>query len=212
MNAETVAVSNAPGIADGVLSATITDTWFDSERTAHILDVARRIERLHAKASRRLSDLREELDEALVGHPLEHRLRQRLLAPLESDCLELETVAARVRVRLSLFGPAQSQGQFDRGMALQLADLRAEPAAAHGQPERGACAPTVPLGYWISEEDFNRVERACAAALLLSSVDERMGLPLDAVAFSAAYVHEDLAAVLAGVKHSSQMETDDDAD
>ncbi|MGY5953363.1 hypothetical protein [Stenotrophomonas pavanii] len=216
MSTETVSVSGVPGVADGVLSATITDTWFDAERTAHIVEVARRVERLHNKASRRLAILSGELDEALEGHPLENRLRERLLWPLERDCVELATVAARVRVRLLLFAPAQSQEQFDRGMALQLADLQAEQAApvAPAQAPAPSAAP-MPFGYWISEESFNRVERARSAALLLSSVGEGIGesvaLSFDAVAASAAYVHEDLAAVVACARHSSQLEADDDA-
>lgn len=211
MNLDTVSVSGVPGVADGVLSATLTDTWFDAERTAHIVEVARRIERLHNKASRRLAALSDELDQALEGHPLEERLRERLLWPLERDCVELATVAARVRVRLSLFAPAQSQEQFDRGMALQLADLQAEQVAAEPPQEPAPSAVPMPYGYWISEDSFNRVERARSAALLLASVDERMAVPFDAVAFSAAYVHEDLAAVVANARHSNQMEADDDA-
>ena len=211
MNLDTVSVSGVPGVADGVLSATITDAWFDAERTAHIVEVARRVERLHNKASHRLAILSGELDEALEGHPLEDRLRERLLWPLERDCLELATVAARVRVRLSLFAPAQSQAQFDQGMALQLADLQAEQAAAEPTQKAAPSAAPMPYGYWISEESFNRVERAGSAALLLASVDGRMAVPFDAVAFSAAYVHEDLAAVVASAKHSSQLEADHDA-
>ncbi|ECH9271620.1 MULTISPECIES: hypothetical protein [Stenotrophomonas] len=212
MNVDTVSVSGVPGVANGVLSATITDAWFDAERTAHIVEVARRIERLHNKASRRLAILSGELDEALEGHPLEDRLRERLLWPLERDCLELATVAARVRVRLSLFAPAQSQEQFDQGMALQLADLQAEQAVPTEPTQQTApSAAPMPYGYWISEDSFNRVERARSAALLLASVDERMAVPFDAVAFSAAYVHEDLAAVVASAKHSSQLEADHDA-
>lgn len=215
MNTETVSVSGVPGVADGVLSATITDTWFDAERTVHIVEVARRVERLHNKASRRLAILSGELDEALEGHPLEDRLRERLLWPLERDCLELATVAARVRVRLSLFAPAQSQVQFDRGMALQLADMQAEQAAAAPPQAPAPSAAPMPYGYWISEDSFNRVERARSAALLLSSVGEGIGesvaLSFDAVAACAAYVHEDLAAVVASARHSSQMEADDDA-
>lgn len=211
MNLDTVSVSGVPGLADGVLSATVTDTWFDAERTATIVEAARRIERLHSKASRRLVALSDELDQALEGHPLEDRLRERLLRPLERDCVELATVAARVRVRLSLFAPAQSQVQFDRGMALQLEDLQAKPAAAEPPRAPAPRSARMPFGYWISEDSFNRLERACSAALLLASVDERMAVPFDAVAFSAAYVHEDLATVVASAKHRSQLEADDDA-
>lgn len=211
MNLDTVSVSRVPGVADGALSATITDAWFDAERTATIVEVARRIERLHSKASRRLAALSDELDQALEGHPLEDRLRERLLWPLERDCVELATVAARVRVRLSLFAPAQSQEQFDRGMALQLEDLQAKPAAAEPLRAPEPRAARMPFGYWISEDSFNRLERARSAALLLASVDERMAVPFDAVAFSAAYVHEDLATVVASAKHRSQLEADDDA-
>lgn len=211
MNLDTVSVSGVPGLADGVLSATITDTWFDAERTATIVEAARRIERLHSKASRRLAALSDELDQALDGHPLEDRLRERLLRPLERDCVELATVAARVSVRLSLFASAQSQEQFDRGMALQLEDLQAKPAAAEPPRAPAPRSARMPFGYWISEDSFNRLERACSAALLLASVDERMAVPFDAVAFSAAYVHEDLATVVASAKHRSQLEADDDA-
>lgn len=212
MSTETVSVSGVPGVADGVLSATITNTWFDAERTAHIVAATRRIERLHNKASRRLAVLSGELDDALEGHPLEDRLRGRLLWPLERDCLELATVAARVRVRLSMFAPAQSQAQFDQGMAMQLADLQAEQAASAESVQKAAHnAASMPYGYWISEESFNRLERACSAALLLASVDERMAVPFDAVAYSADYVHEDLAAVVANARHSSQLEADDGA-
>ncbi|WP_223483476.1 hypothetical protein [Stenotrophomonas sp. OVS01A] len=211
MNVDTVSVSRVPGVADGALSATITDAWFDAERTATIVEVARRIERLHSKASRRLAALSDELDQALEGHPLEDRLRERLLWPLERDCVELASVAARVRVRLSLFAPAQSQEQFDRGMALQLEDLQAKPAAAEPPRAPAPRAARMPFGYWISEDSFNRLERARSAALLLASVDERMAVPFDAVAFSAAYVHEDLASVVASAKHRSQLEADDDA-
>ena len=174
MNVDTVSVSRVPGVADGALSATITDSWFDAERTATIVEVARRIERLHSKASRRLATLSDELDQALEGHPLEDRLRERLLWPLERDCVELATVAARVRVRLSLFAPAQSQAQFDRGMALQLEDLQAKQAAAQPPQMPVPSAARMPFGYWISEDSFNRLERARSAALLLASVDERM--------------------------------------
>lgn len=211
MNVDTVSVSRVPGVADGALSATISDAWFDAERTATIVEVARRIERLHSKASRRLAALSDELDQALEGHPLEDRLRERLLRPLERDCVELATVAARVRVRLSLFAPAQSQEQFDRGMALQLEDLQAKPAAAEPLRAPEPRTARMPFGYWISEDSFNRLERARSAALLLASVDERMAVPFDAVAFSAAYVHEDLATVVASAKHRSQLEADDDA-
>lgn len=211
MNVDTVSVSRVPGVADGALSATITDAWFDAERTATIVEVARRIERLHSKASRRLAALSDELDQALEGHPLEARLRERLLWPLERDCVELASVAARVRVRLSLFAPAQSQEQFDRGMALQLEDLQAKPAAAEPPQAPAPSGARMPFGYWISEDSFNRLERARSAALLLASVDERMAVPFDAVAFSAAYVHEDLATVVASAKHRNQLEADDDA-
>jgi hypothetical protein len=206
MSTETVSVSGVPGVADGVLSATITDTWFDAERTAHIVEVARRVERLHNKASRRLAMLSGELDGALEGHPLEDRLRERLLWPLERDCLDLATVAARVRVRLSLFAPAQSQEQFDLGMALQLSDLHAEQPAAEPPQQATPSTGPMPYGYWISEDSFNRVERARSAALLLASVDERVAVPFDAVAAGATYVHDDLAAVVASAKHSSELE------
>ncbi|MDN8662396.1 hypothetical protein [Stenotrophomonas indicatrix] len=204
MNLDTVSVTGAPGVADGVLSATITDAWFDAERTTHIVEVARRIERLHNKASRRLAILSGELDELLEGHPLEDRLRERLLWPLERDCLELATVAARVRVRLSLFAPAQSREQFDQGMALQLADLQAEGAACTAEAERAeqtaASSVGLPFGYWISEDAFNRLERARSASMLLSSVGEGIGesmaLPFDAVAAGVAYVYDDLDAVV----------------
>ncbi|OBU53746.1 hypothetical protein [Stenotrophomonas maltophilia] len=212
MNVDTVSVSHVPGVADGVLSATITDAWFDAERTAHIVEVARRIQRLHHKAARRLAIACGELDEALQDHPLEMRLRDRLLWPLERDCLELAAVAERVHMRLSLFAPARSKEHFDQGMALQLADLQAEQGAPAEPPPTTATKGTpMPYGYWISEDSFNRLERARSAALLLASVDERMAVPFDAVAFSAAYVHEDLATVVAGAKHRSQLEADDDA-
>lgn len=212
MNADTVSVSGVPGVADGVLVATITDAWFDAERTAHVVEVARRIERLHGQAARRLAMVCEELDEALEGHPLEGRLRDRLLWPLERDCRALSAIAEQVHVRLSLFAPSQSQEQFDRGMALQLADLQAAQSAPAVVPQEAA--PTVvpmPFGYWISEDSFNRLERAQSAALLLTSVDERTAVPFASMAAVAAYVHDDLATVVASARHSIELEADDDA-
>jgi hypothetical protein len=209
MNVESVNVSGVSGVADGVLSATITDAWFDAERTAHIVEVARRIERQHHKASRRLADACADLDVALQGHPLENRLRERLLSPLERDCLKLATVAARVNVRLALFAPAQSQARFEQGLAVQLADIQAEQDGDAAQAT-ATNAPPMPFGYWISEEGFNRLERARSAALLLASVEERMAIPFDAVAASAAYVHDDLVAVVDNARHSSDMEADDE--
>lgn len=209
MNVESVNVSGVSGVADGVLSATITDAWFDAERTAHIVEVARRIERQQNKASRRLADACTELDAALQGHPLEKRLRESLLSPLERDCVELATVAARVNLRLTLFAPAQSQAHFEQGLALQLADIQVEQDGDAAQAI-ATNAPPMPFGYWISEEGFNRLERARSAAMLLASVEERMAVPFDAFAASAAYVHDDLAAVVGSARHSSDMEADDD--
>lgn len=209
MNAECVNVSGVSGVADGVLSATITDAWFDAERTAHIVEIARRIERQQQNACRRLADTCAELDVALRGHPLEHRLRARLLSPLERDCHELAAVAARVNLRLGLFAPAQSQERFEQGIDLQLADVRAEQnavaatsAAPHG--------PIMPHGYWIGEDSFNRLERARSAALLLSCLDERTVVSFEAVAAGIAYVHDDLAAVVDNARHSSELGNDDE--
>ncbi|MFK3844650.1 hypothetical protein [Stenotrophomonas sp. NPDC078853] len=212
MTIDTVNVSGVPGVADGVLSATLADTWFDTERTATLVKMARRIERLHSKASKRLAQACVELDDALQDHPLEMRLRDRLLWPLERDCVELSAVAERVHLRLSLFVPAQSQARFEQGMALQLADVQAG-QGANGEQEKVAESGTSSMrfGYWISEDSFNRLERARSAALLLASVDDRMAVPFDAVAASAAYVYDDLAAAVANATHSSQLEGDDES-
>lgn len=210
MNVESVNVCGVAGMADGVLSATITDGWFGVERTAYIVEAARRVERQHRKASRRLADVCAELDLALQGHPLEQRLRARLFSPLERDCQELATVAARVNVRLALFAPSQSQERFEQGLDLQLADIRAEQDAATGA-SAGPHGPTVPHGYWISEDSFNRIERARSAALLLSCLDERTVVSLEAVAAGIAYLHDDLAAVVDNATHSSELEDGDDA-
>ncbi|WP_282296169.1 hypothetical protein [Stenotrophomonas sp. PS02289] len=210
MNIESVNVCGVSGMADGVLSATITNNWFNAERTAHIVEVARRVERQHRKTSRRLADVCADLDASLRGHPLEQRLRARLLSPLERDCQELATVAARVNVRLALFAPAQSQERFEQGIDLQLADIRAEQEAVAAAPA-ASNGPTMPHGYWISEDCLNRIERARSAALLLSCLDERIGVSLEAVAAGIAYLHDDLAAVVDNAKHSSELGGDDEA-
>ncbi len=209
MNVESVNVCGVSGVADGVLSATITDAWFDAEFTARIVETARRVERQHRKLSRRLADACAELDVALQRHPLEQRLRAHLLSPLERDCQELAMVAARVSVRLALFAPAQSQERFEQGIDLQLADIRAERdavAAASVAPQ----GPTMPHGYWISEDSFNRIERARSAALLLSCLDGRTVVSLEAIAAGVAYVHDDLAAVADNARHSSELGDDDE--
>lgn len=210
MNIDTATVCSVPGMADGQVTATVADGWLDAESGVHVVQLARRVERLQRKAAKRLAEACAELDEALQDHPLEMRLRTRLLWPLQRDCDKLNVVSERVRVRLSLFVPAQSQQQFERGMALQLEDIRAE-EAARAEQVCGAVssAPPMPFGYWMSEDSFNRLERACSAALLLGSmgagIGESMAIPFDAVAASANYVHEDLAAVVAGATHSSQL-------
>jgi hypothetical protein len=67
----------------------------------------------------------------------------------------------------------------------------------------------------MSEESFNRLERACSAALLLGSmgagIGESMAISFDAVAASANYVHEDLAAVVADATHSSELLVHDES-
>lgn len=216
MNIDIATVCGVPGMPDGQVTATIADGWLDAESGTHVVQLARRVERLQRKAAKRLAEACAELDEALQDHPLEMRLRTRLLWPLQRDCDELNAVSERVRVRLSLFAPAQSQQQFERGMALQLEDIRAEDTE-RAEEARAAkpSAPPMPFGYWMSEESFNRLERACSAALLLGSmgagIGESMAIPFDAVAASANYVHQDLAAVVADATHSSELAVRDES-
>ncbi|WP_164271865.1 hypothetical protein [Stenotrophomonas sp. B1-1] len=65
------------------------------------------------------------------------------------------------------------------------------------------------LGYWISEEDYHRIERACSALMLLESVGEGVGestaLSFDAVASCAHYMREDLLGVLANSIYSRDV-------
>lgn len=210
MNIDTATVCGMPGMPGGQVTATVADGWFDAASGARVEQLARRVERLQRKAAKRLAEACAELDEALQDHPLEMRLRTRLLWPLQRDCDELNVVSERVRVRLSLFAPAQSQQQFERGMALQLEDIHAEDAARAQQANAAVPSkPPMPFGYWMSEDSFNRLERACSAALLLGSlgggIGESMAISFDAVAASANYVHEDLSAVVADAIHSSEL-------
>lgn len=212
MNAQTIHVTGAPHMRDERVTATLAEAWFDTARSERITHLAARIERLRGKAADRLAVAHSELDEALAGHPLEARLRAQLLEPLERECTELARVFKRVHTRLALFAPARSQAQFEDGLALQLDDLRA--AQASSEDEEVTETPTLPFGYWLSEESFNRIERACSASHLLSSMGdgmgERMAVSFDAVAASAAYIHEDLAAAVANATHTTKLGGDDE--
>lgn len=215
MRHTTAGVSGVPQMPDGQVSATLADAWFDASRNARIGRLVRRIDRLRHKADERLATARSELDEGLQDHPLEERLRSRLLQSFERECAELSRVFQRVHTRLSLFAPARSQAQFEDGMALQLEDLQAEHvASAEPALRTEPRVPQIPFGYWMSEESFNRLQRACSAAMLLSSmgegIGESMAVSFDAVAASAQYVHEDLAAVLEDATHSSKLAGDDE--
>lgn len=216
MNADSGRVTGIPGIADGQVTATVADAWFSLDTTAHIVELTQRVERVHGKAAKRAAEACSALDAALQGHALEAKLRNALLAPLKRDCELLAELAERVQVRLSLFAPARTQAAFDRGMALQLEDIRAEEIAREQQADATRPRPApMPFGYWMSEDSFNRLERACSAALLLGSIGagigESMAIPFDAVAASANYVHEDLAAVVADATHTSDLEAGHDA-
>lgn len=216
MNADSGRVTGIPGMADDQVTATVADAWFSADTTAHIVALANRVERVHRKAFKRLAEACSLLDAALQGHALEDRLRDALLAPLQRDCELLTEVAERVEVRLSLFAPACTQSAFDKGMALQLQDIRAQDVAREQQSDANQrSAAPMPFGYWMSEDSFNRLERACSAALLLGSIGagigESMAIPFDAVAASANYVHEDLAAVVADATHTSDLDAGHDA-
>lgn len=216
MSADNGRVTGIPGMADGQVTATVADAWFSLDTTAHIVELTQRVERVHAKASKRVAEACSALDAALQGHALEARLRDALLAPLQRDCELLTEVAERVQVRMSLFAPACTQSAFDKGMALQLQDIRAAENAREQRADasKSSAAP-IPFGYWMSEDSFNRLERACSAAMLLGSIGagigESMAIPFDAVAASANYVHEDLAAVVAGATHTSDLDAGHDA-
>lgn len=62
--------------------------------------------------------------------------------------------------------------------------------------------------YRITEEAFNRLQRACAAASLLSSVGEgtgeRMGISFEAIAATSSYIHEDISSALLDATHSTE--------
>ncbi|MDX3936374.1 hypothetical protein [Stenotrophomonas sp.] len=216
MNADSGGVTGIPGIADGQVTATVADAWFSLDTTAHIVELTQRVERVHGKAAKRVAEACSALDAALQGHALEAKLRNALLAPLQRDCELLAEIAERVQVRLSLFAPACTQAAFDKGMDLQLQDIRAGEIAREQQSDanKPSAAP-MPFGYWMSEDSFNRLERACSAALLLGSIGagigESMAIPFDAVAASANYVHEDLAAVVADATHTSDLDAGHDA-
>lgn len=216
MNADSGRVTGIPGMADGQVTATVADAWFSADTTAHIVALVNRVERLHGKALKRVAEACSFLDAALQGHALEARLRDALLTPLQRDCELLAEIAERVQVRLSLFAPACTQSAFDKGMDLQLQDIRAQEIARAQQSDasKPSAAP-MPFGYWMSEDSFNRLERACSAALLLGSIGagigESMAIPFDAVAASANYVHEDLAAVVADATHTSDLDAGHDA-
>ncbi|WNH48302.1 hypothetical protein PDM28_16790 [Stenotrophomonas aracearum] len=65
-------------------------------------------------------------------------------------------------------------------------------------------------GYWLTEEAFNRLERARDAASLIASVGEgtgdRTGISFDAIAAIGAYVHEDISRAIADAapRHDSR--------
>ena len=65
--------------------------------------------------------------------------------------------------------------------------------------------------YRITEEAFNRLQRACAAASLLSSIGEgtgeRMGISFEAIAATSSYIHEDISSALS----DSTFSTDNSA-
>lgn len=216
MNVDSGNVTGIPGVPDGQVTATVADAWFSPDTTAHIVDLTQRLERAHSKGAKRVAEVCHALDAALHGHALEAKLRGALLAPLLRDCELLAEIAERVQVRLSLFAPARTQAAFDRGMELQLQDIRDEEAARTQHSELTAPpALPMPYGYWVSEESYNRLERACSAALLIGSmgegIGESMAIPFGAVAATADYVHEDLAAVVAEAIHSSQLPVHDES-
>ncbi|WP_312320425.1 hypothetical protein [Stenotrophomonas sp.] len=207
MNARNGRVTGIPGVPNGRVSATVADAWFDADTTAHLVALAQRVERAHAKAAKRLSDACRALDAALAGHALEDQLRTRLLIPLQGECERLAENVERAQVRLSLCAPATSQAAFERGIALQLQDL--EDAGGHEGAHAGG--GSLPQGsYLLSEDGFNRLERARDAAMLLASVGdgngERMAITYDALAASAAYVFDDLAAAVANAQHASELD------
>jgi len=210
MNARNGRVTGIPGVADGQVTATVADAWFDPDTTAHVVALTQRIERVHGKAAKRLSAACEALDAALQGHVLETRLRGRLLAPLLRDCDLLAEITQRVQVRLSLFAPARSQTTFDQGMALQLQDI--EEGREEDRREAVEASAPPPFGYVLSEDSFNRLERARDAAMLLASMGEgngeRMAISYGALAASAAYIFDDLAAAVADARHTSELDAD----
>jgi len=62
----------------------------------------------------------------------------------------------------------------------------------------------------MTEEAFNRLERARHAASLIASVGEgmgeRMGISLEAIAAIGAYVQEDIARAIADAAHATTLE------
>jgi len=65
-------------------------------------------------------------------------------------------------------------------------------------------------GYWITEDAFNRLQRARDAASLVASLGEgtgeRMGISFDAIAAVGAYVQEDIAQGIADAVHSTTLD------
>ena len=209
MNNTTVNVTGVPGMANGRATATLSDAWFDQEQTAQVLHWVKRIERLQHKAAGRLHEASAGLDDALQGHPLEQRLRQGLLQPLQEDCAALAALFERVHTRLSLFAPAQTQAQFERGLELQLADLQDAQEPDPEEDTDAVAAASLPFGYWLSEDSFNCIERAASAIDLLACISDDMPVNFDAVASTAGYIHDGLKAVVADARHTSQLGRDD---
>jgi len=210
MNARNGRVTGIPGVADGQVTATVADAWFDADTTARVIALTQRVERAQGKAAKRLSEACGALDDALQGNALEPRLRERLLMPLQRDLDLLAEITQRVQIRLSLFAPARSQAAFDQGLALQLQDI--EEGRNEDTSEAIEASVPPPFGYLLSEDSFNRLERARDASMLLASVGEgngeRMAISYGALAASAAYVFDDLAAAVAEARLTSELDAD----
>lgn len=196
------------------VKATVAHSLFSNDQNEQIADLSRRLDKVRRRATERLQEVSDTLDELLEDHPLEDRLRPLLFAPLLQEGHALLQTFDRLRTRLLLFIPPSTVDQLRAGLDLQLEDIRHQ---AEAGKMSGAAAPSVALcaadapapsaGYWIDEDGHARLERALSAVDLLASVDNQTGrrasISHESLAATAQYVADDLRKVIADALFAS---------